>query len=102
MTVDQVLVVLQCLGLDLHRMGFDPVIEVRADGDRAAVDVPALVCFDAGLVAGGLGLFLRSETADPLGSADTGLWILNADDVGPGGSSLHDAIVELGGGLAGH
>jgi hypothetical protein len=102
MAVDQVAVVLQRFGFDLHRMGFDPVIEVRADGDRAAVDVPALVCFDPGVVSGGFGFFLRSEAAHPLGFADAGLGVLDADDVGPGGSALHDATAELGSGLAGH
>src|SRR5215470_4443599 len=81
MPIDQVTIVLQCLGLDLNRMCFDPLVKVRSNGDRVVVDVLALAGFDAGLVAGGLGGFLGGEPADPSRLADPCLGVLDADDV---------------------
>jgi len=43
---------MQCLGLNLDRVSLDPVIEIRAHGDGAVVDVAALVCFKPRFVAG--------------------------------------------------
>src|SRR5215813_3795545 len=93
-------VVLQCLGLNLDRVDLDPVIEVGAHGDRAAVDVPAMVRFHAGLVPGSLCRLLGGESAYPSGLADAGLWVLDPNHVRPGLSTLHNAIAEPGGVLA--
>lgn len=55
--VDQVAIDLQGLGLDLCGVAFDPLAEVRGNGDRVTVDVLALPGAHAGLVPGGLGGF---------------------------------------------
>jgi hypothetical protein len=39
--VDEVTVILKRLGLHLHGMSLDPLIEIAADGDRAPVHVLA-------------------------------------------------------------
>lgn len=53
--------------LDLHRVSFDPVVQVRRHGDPVPVDVLAVPGLHPGLVPGGLGVLLGGEAAHPSG-----------------------------------
>ena len=82
--------------LDLHRVSFDPVVQVRRHGNPVPVDVLAVPGPYPSLVPCGLGVLFGGEAADPSGFADARLGVLDADHVGPGSATFHDAIAEPG------
>jgi hypothetical protein len=93
--VDQVTVVLEGLGLDLDSVGFDPLIQVAADGHRAPVYVLARAGSDPRLITCGFGILLGREAADPPGPALASSGIFDPDNVRPGFAAFHDPVADL-------
>src|SRR5215469_3629657 len=95
-------VVLQGLGLDLQRVGGQPLIKIGADRDQVPLDVLARPGADAGLVTCSLSLCLGSEPSDPARPAHSTVRIVDPDDVRPGATALHEPVPKLGRPFASH